>query len=81
VSLIVNNEEYLFSALADTGSRSRIILEADISVPFIKIDDSNITNGSTMGGLQIKLRYACDLFIARIQSEEINIFFLGISGG
>jgi hypothetical protein len=51
VSLIVNNEEHLLKALADTGasssSSSSGILEAYTSVPFIKIDNSNITTSIT----------------------------------
>jgi hypothetical protein len=55
VSLIVNNEEHLLRALADTGassSSSSIILEAYTSapLPFIKTDDNNTTTWSTMGG-------------------------------
>jgi hypothetical protein len=51
VCLIVNNEEHLLRALADTGaSSSTIILEAYTSDPFIKADDSNTTTWSTMGG-------------------------------
>jgi hypothetical protein len=50
VSLIVNNEEHLLRALADTGASSSIILEAYTSAPFIKTDDSNTTTWSTMGG-------------------------------
>jgi hypothetical protein len=50
VSLIVNNEEHLLRALADTGASSIIILEAYASAPFIKTDDSNTTTWSTMGG-------------------------------
>jgi hypothetical protein len=51
VSLIVNSEEHLLRALADTGtSISSIILEAYTSAPFIKTDDSNTTTWSTMGG-------------------------------
>jgi hypothetical protein len=50
VSLIVNNEEHLLRALADTGASSSIILEAYTSAPFIKIDDSNTTTWSTTGG-------------------------------
>jgi hypothetical protein len=51
VSLIVNNEEHLLRALADTGaSSSSIILEAYTSAPFIKIDDNNTTTWITMGG-------------------------------
>jgi hypothetical protein len=50
VSLIVNNEEHLLRALADTGASSSIILEAYTSATFIKTDDSNTTTWSTMGG-------------------------------
>jgi hypothetical protein len=50
VSLIVNNEEYLLRALADTGASSSIILEAYTSEPFIKTDDNNTTTWNTMGG-------------------------------
>jgi hypothetical protein len=50
VSLIVNNEEHLIRALADTCSSSSIILEAYTSAPFIKTNDSNKTTWSTMGG-------------------------------
>jgi hypothetical protein len=50
VSLIVNNEEHLLKVLADTGASSSIILEAYTSAPFIKINDSNTTTWSTMGG-------------------------------
>jgi hypothetical protein len=50
VNLIVNNEEHLLRALADTGASSSIILEAYTSAPFIKTDDKNITTWSTMGG-------------------------------
>jgi hypothetical protein len=54
VSLIVNNEEHLLRALADTAASSSsiiIILEAYTSaiLPFIKADDSNTTTWSTMG--------------------------------
>jgi hypothetical protein len=52
VSLIINNEEHLIRALADTGASSSIILEAYTTaiLPFIKTDDSNTTTWSTMGG-------------------------------
>jgi hypothetical protein len=52
VSLIVNNEEHLLRALADTGASSSINLEPNTSAafPFIKTDDSNTTTWSTMGG-------------------------------
>jgi hypothetical protein len=49
VILIVNNEEHLLRALADTGASSSIILEAYTSASFIKTDDSNTTTWSTMG--------------------------------
>jgi hypothetical protein len=49
VSFIVNNEEHLLRALADTGASSSIILEAYTSAPFIKTDDSNTITWSTMG--------------------------------
>jgi hypothetical protein len=47
VSLIVNNEEHLLRALADTVAISSIILEAYTSAPFIKTHDSNTTIWST----------------------------------
>jgi hypothetical protein len=50
VSLIVNNEEHLLRALADTGASSSIVLEAYTSAPFIKTDDSNTNTWSIMGG-------------------------------
>jgi hypothetical protein len=49
VSLIVNNEEHLLRALADTGASSGSILEAFTSAPFIKIYDNITTTWSTMG--------------------------------
>jgi hypothetical protein len=49
VSLIVNNEEHLLRALADTGGSSSIILEAYTLAPFIKTDDKNTTTWNTMG--------------------------------
>jgi hypothetical protein len=49
-NLIVNNEEHLLKALADTVASSSIILEAYISAPFINADDNNKTSWSTMGG-------------------------------
>jgi hypothetical protein len=51
MSLIVNNEEHLLRALADTGPSSSVILEAYTSAtfPFIKTCDSNTTTWSTMG--------------------------------
>jgi hypothetical protein len=41
VSLIVNHEDQLLRAQADTGASSIIILKACTSSPFIKRDDSN----------------------------------------
>jgi hypothetical protein len=50
VSLIINHEEHLIRALADTAARSSIILEAYTKAPFINNDDSNTTTWITMGG-------------------------------
>jgi hypothetical protein len=50
VRILINNEKHLLRALADTGDSSSIILEACISAPFIKPDDSNTTTWSRMGG-------------------------------
>jgi hypothetical protein len=52
VNLIVNNEEHLLRALADTGATTSSVLEACTSAtfPFIKTDDSNTTTWNTMGG-------------------------------
>jgi hypothetical protein len=79
VSLIVNNEEHLLRALADTVASSSIILEAYTSASFIKTDDSNTTTWSTMGGKFSTLEYACDIFTPRVQPQETNMYFLGIS--
>jgi hypothetical protein len=49
VGLIINNEEHLLRALADTDASSISILEAYTSAPFIKTDDNNTTN-RIMGG-------------------------------
>jgi hypothetical protein len=48
--MIVNNEEHLLTALADTGASSSIVLKAYTSAPFIKTNDNNTTTWSTMGG-------------------------------
>jgi hypothetical protein len=50
VSIIVNNEEHLLRALADTRTSSSIILEAYTSAPFIKTDFSHTTTWSIMDG-------------------------------
>jgi predicted TIM-barrel enzyme len=55
-SLIVNNEEHLLRALADTGASSSIILEAYTSAPFIKTEDNNTTTWSTMVGESITVK-------------------------
>jgi hypothetical protein len=85
VSLIINNEDHLLRALADTGvSTIIIIFEAYTSDPFIKGDDSNTTtwiNNGCLILLQIKLEYFCDIFTTRVQSQETNVFFWGISSG
>jgi hypothetical protein len=72
VSLIVNNEQHLLRALADTGASSCIILEAYTSAPFIKTDDSNTTTWSTMGGkcTTNKTGICCGIFNPRVQSQE-----------
>jgi hypothetical protein len=71
VSLIVNNEEHMLIALADTGASIISILEAYISAPFIKTGDSNTNTWITMSGkfTTIKLGYDCDIFIPRVQSR------------
>jgi hypothetical protein len=50
VSLIINNEEHLLKALADSGASSSIILEDYTSKNLIQRDKSNQTTWSTMGG-------------------------------
>jgi hypothetical protein len=48
VSLILNHEEHLLRALADTGARSSIILESYTSALFIKNDYNNTTTLNSM---------------------------------
>jgi hypothetical protein len=50
VSLIVNHEEHLSRAIADTSASSRIVLDSYTSFPFIKTNDSNTINWIIMGG-------------------------------
>jgi hypothetical protein len=50
VTHIVNNEQHLIRALADTSISSSSILEAYTSASFIKTDDSSTTTWGTMGG-------------------------------
>jgi hypothetical protein len=80
-SLIVSNEEHL-RALVDTGASSIITLEAYTSDPLIKTDESNTTTWNkiqwVVSLLKLKLKYACDIFIPRVQSQETNFYFLGI---
>jgi hypothetical protein len=73
VSLIVNNEEYLLRALADTGASSSIILEANTSAtfPFIKIDDSNTTTWSTMGGKFTTIKTG--IFLWHFSLQDFNV--------
>jgi hypothetical protein len=73
--MVVNNEEHLVRLLADTGASSSIIIEAYTSAPFIKTDDNNTTNWSTMAGkfTTTKNGYACDIFTPRVQSQETNV--------
>jgi hypothetical protein len=63
VSLIVNHEEHLLRALADTGASSSIILEACNSSPFIKNEGLKITCWIKIGGHFTinQLGYGCDL--------------------
>jgi hypothetical protein len=79
VSLIVNNEEHLLRALADTGASSSIILEAYTSAHSSKqmtvIQPPGVQWVIIL--LQLKLRYVCDIFTPRVQPQETN--FLGIS--
>jgi hypothetical protein len=86
MSLIVNNEERLLRALADTGARSSSILEAYTSAtfPFIKTDDNNTTTWSTMGGKFTTTKTGM-MFVTfslpefDLKKQETNVFFLGIS--
>jgi hypothetical protein len=52
------------------------------SAPFIKTDESNTTTWNkiqwVVSLLKLKLKYACDIFIPRDQSQETNVYFLGI---
>jgi hypothetical protein len=79
VSLIVNNEEHLVRALANTGTSSSIILEAYTSAHSSKqmtvIQPPGVQWVVSL--LQIKLGYICDIFTPRVQPQETNL--LGIS--
>jgi hypothetical protein len=71
----------LIKELSYTGARSSIILKAYTSDTFIKTDDSNTTIWSTMGGKFTTTKTGICLwhFTPRVQSQEINFFFFGIS--
>jgi hypothetical protein len=73
VSLIVSNKEHLLRALADTGASISIILEAYISAPFIKTDDSNTTTWSTMGGKFTTTKTGNFLLFVTFSLPEINL--------
>jgi hypothetical protein len=81
LSLIVNNKEHPLREQSDTGASSSIILEAYTSAPFIKTQMTVIQPPEVqwvVSLLQLKLGYACDLFIPRVKSQETNVFLLGI---
>jgi hypothetical protein len=64
-------------ALPDSIPSSSIVIEAYTSALFTKTDDSNATHTttwSTMDGKLIgyKMRYSCDLFTFRMQSQGEN---------
>jgi hypothetical protein len=65
---IVNNEEHLLRALADTDASSSIILEVYTSAPFIKTESIIQPPGVKwlVSLLQLKLGYACDIFTPRV---------------
>jgi hypothetical protein len=66
VNLIVNHEY---------RAKNSIILEAYISDPFIKIDDSNTITWRTMGECTTKsLGYACDIFTPRNKCNLLENF-------
>jgi hypothetical protein len=71
VSIIVNNEEHLLRALADTGDSSSIILEAYTSASFIKTDDSNTTTWSTMSGKFTTTKTG--MMLVTVSLPEINL--------
>jgi hypothetical protein len=76
VSLIVNNEEQILRALADTDASSSTILETYNSYLSIKTDENDKLHGfqRVVNLLLLKLGYACDIFTSRVQSQETNKF-------
>jgi hypothetical protein len=77
VNLIVNNEEHLLRALADTGVSSSSILEAYTSKQMTIIQQPGVQWVVSL--LQLEMEYACDIFTPRVQPQETNLLFLGIS--
>jgi hypothetical protein len=80
VSLIVNNEEYMLRAVADTLASIRIILEAYTSAQSSKMMTVIQPPGVqwVVNLLQLKLGYACDIFTPRVKFQETSLFFLEI---
>jgi hypothetical protein len=70
--LIVNNEEHLLRALADTGASSSIILEAYTSAPNIKKMTVIQPPGVqwVVNLLQLKLGYACDFTLPNFNLKK-----------
>jgi hypothetical protein len=82
-SLIVDNREHLLREITVTGASSSIIHEAYTSSPSSKqitlIQPPGIHVQWIINLLQLKLGYACDIFTPRVQSQETNMLFLGVS--
>jgi hypothetical protein len=78
VRLIVNYEENLLRALADTVGSSNTILEAYTSNPFIKMMKVIQPPGLKWMAnlLLLKLGYPCHILTPRVKSQETNMFFL-----
>jgi hypothetical protein len=78
---MINNEEHLLRALADTGASSSIMLEAYTSAPFMKTDDNNTKPGVrwVVSLLQLKLGYYCDIFTPRVKFYEKNFLCIQIT--
>jgi hypothetical protein len=83
VSLIVNNQENLLRALA-------VLVPAAAAAAFLRhIPQRHSSKLMTIiqppgvqwvvSLLQLKLGYACDIFTPRVQPQETNVYFLGIS--
>jgi hypothetical protein len=82
VSLIVNNEEYLIRALADTvvpaaASFLRHIPQTNSSKQMTVIQPPGVQWVVSL--LKLILGYACDIFTPRVQPQETNVISLGIS--